>query len=220
VAGSCSPQDSLCFCLNAQEALDFNCLYANSPSDFKTQLVDRNRICHSEEGKMRSRIITLLAACLLATGFGSFLTANSASAATRYQICFGGSCLNAWNGGPLVKVYSSGAANNFFETYHNPNNGYYEILFLNMTPYGHDCVGDYNNNPNDAKAGLYSDCTAGSIAWGANFTEDTSHCGAGEIAFRNVHWGGWLAPAGLSNGSQFYLNNSSAHCFSVSTFLG
>jgi hypothetical protein len=186
---------------------------------FKTQLVERNRICHWEEGRMRSRIITLLVACLLATGSVSFLTANSASANTT-EMCFGGSCLNAWNGGPLVKVYQGGAANDYFEPYYNTNNGYYEILFLNMTPYGHYCVGDYNNNANDAKAGLYSDCTAGRIAWGANFTEDTSSCGAGDIAFHNVHWGGWLAPAGLSNGSQFYLNNPSKHCFSVSSFLG
>lgn len=163
---------------------------------------------------MRSRIITLLAACLLATGFGSFLTANSASASTT-EMCWGAICLNAWNGGPLVKVFSGGAANNYFEPYQNPNNGYYEILFLNQTPYGHDCVGDYNNNANDAKAALYSDCTAGRIAWGANFTEDTSNCGAGTMAFRNVHWGGWLGPAGLNNGDQFYLNKPSRYCFKV-----
>jgi hypothetical protein len=59
---------------------------------------------------MRPRTIAILTACLLSIGFGSFLTTNPASAqAGGDQFCYAGSyCLNAWNGGPEINVYTPG----------------------------------------------------------------------------------------------------------------
>ena len=179
------------------------------------QLVNRSRISHREERKVRSRIITLLAACLLAIAFGSFLTGNSASAATGPALCAGTSelyCLNAWNGGPYVNVYPRGAANDnfgFFPT----SGGNWVIQFFGSGQYYGDCVGDYNNNQYDARAGLWSNCTKGQGAWGVAFKLFTN-CPNNEFAFKNNHWGGWLAPANFNNGDPFYLNNPSEYCFS------
>ena len=164
---------------------------------------------------MRSRIITLLAACLLAIGFGSFLTANPAYAAGD-KFCFGGACLNAWNGGPYVNVYTGQGyvANDTFAVVTTAQ-GYKGLYFFGGGTFNDECIADYNNNSGDARAGLYGDCfDVGGVAWGANFTIVTANCGAGTEAFKNVHWGGYLAPAGNSNGDAFYLNSPSEHCFS------
>ncbi len=167
---------------------------------------------------MRSRIIAMVAACLLAIGFGSFLTANPAFAADRTQYCYGPYCLNAWNGGPEVNVYSPGVNNNSFDAFFSEGTGYWNIQFLGGGRYNEDCIGDLGNNSHDARAGLYSDCAAGNVAWGANFTAETQNCSSGDIAFHDNHWGGWLAPAGLGDGDAFYLNNPDEYCFTGSSF--
>jgi hypothetical protein len=154
-------------------------------------------------------------ACLLAVGFGSFLSASPAHAADP-QLCFGSACLNAWGGGPYVNVYtgSRSVANDQFTVVSTGR--YVGLQFLGGGGFNLDCIGDLNDSSTDARAGLYSDCAeAGGVAWGANFTESTASCGANEIAFKNVHWGGWLGPAGLANGDAFYLNKPTAYCFYV-----
>ena len=165
---------------------------------------------------MRSRITTLLAACLLAIAFGSFLTANSASAATGPALCAGTSelyCLNAWNAGPYVNVYPRGYANDNFG-FSTLSGGITIIQFFGSGHYFGDCVGDYNNNKYDARAGLWSNCFNGQGAWGVAFKLYTD-CPNNEFAFKNNHWGGWLAPANDTNGAPFYLNSPVKTCYSL-----
>jgi hypothetical protein len=173
---------------------------------------------------MRPRTIAILTACLLSIGFGSFLTTNPASAqAGGDQFCYAGSyCLNAWNGGPEINVYTPGVNNDSFTTIQN-SAGYWNFQFTNIegSSYG-DCIGDYGNSSTDARAGLDSDCANGDIPWGANFTAVTQNCPGGEEAYHNVHWGGWLAPSttGLEDGDPFYLNNADEFCYSETFFVG
>jgi len=170
---------------------------------------------------VRKRIITLLTACLLAITAGSFLTANTASATTGVQFCDVLQCLNAWNGGPYVNTYGPRVANDFFNLTINtlPDPGYRVIQYLGPGSYHGDCISDYNNSSTDARAGLY-DCSRGGYPWGSKF--EVANCPSGALAFYDIHWNGWLAPAGPGNGKGFYLNNPTEHCFDISefTFLG
>jgi hypothetical protein len=163
------------------------------------------------------RIIAMLASCLLTIGFGSFLAASPSFASGGFQYCSTGtSCLNSWNGGPEVNAYSLGdAANNSFDAVLDENTQSWNIQFVGSGNYKADCIGDLGNNSQDARAGLYSDCKTGTVAWGANFMRDTSACPPGQMAFRNNHWGGWLGPSGLTAGDVFYLNQASIVCFGV-----
>jgi hypothetical protein len=74
------------------------------------------------------------------------------------------------------------------------------------------CIGDYLNNPNDARASLSSGCGS-NVGWGVNFT--SGFCTGGGVWFKNNHWHGYLGPAGTFNGAQFYLNNATPWCFKV-----
>ena len=165
---------------------------------------------------MRSRITTYSQRVCSPFGFGSFLTANSASA-TEGAFCLGTSglyCLNAWNGGPDVNVYSNGALNDTFNLYFA--SGGNVVLQAYPSPpnkYSGDCIGNSNNNQYIARAGLWSNCTTGGQgAWGVAF-KLYLNCPNNEFAFKNNHWGGWLAPANFSNGAPFYLNNPTEYCF-------
>jgi hypothetical protein len=130
------------------------------------------------------------------------------------QYCTTGTwCLNAWSGGPYVNTYQIGAANNSFFAFYNSDTGYENIEFTGNGSYSFECVSDYGNSSTDARVGLSGDCQEDSIAWGANFDEDS--CGDGGEAFYNVHWGGWLGPESLSKGVGFYLNKPSEYCFTV-----
>jgi hypothetical protein len=171
---------------------------------------------------MRFRITAMLTACLVAIGFGSFLTAAPSFAqAGGDQFCFSTSyCINAWNGGPYIDVYGPNVANNVFSLVQNGN--YWDLQFTNTASgsYG-ECIGDYGNSSTNARAALDSDdCAAGQIAWGANFTTPTAGCPPGEFALRNVHWGGYLGPStsGLGNGDAFYLNNADEFCYNETFF--
>ncbi len=169
--------------------------------------------------EMRYRLLSLLTAFLLAIGFGSFLMAGSASAASGLEYCVGSQCLNAWNGGPDVNAYTVDVDNDTFAalvTGTLANGTYvYGIQFQAGTTYNGDCVSDLGNDSGDARAGLDGNCVDGDIAWGANFTVDYSGCPSGYFGFYDIHWGGWLAPASSGNGAAFYLNNTVEHCFYV-----
>jgi len=132
------------------------------------------------------------------------------AAAQLNQWCAGSSnlCLNAWGGGPLVKVYSPGVTNNNFQVV---GSGYDQLEFAN-TNY---CIADNNNNPSDAKAALSSICSDNPdvAGWGVNFT--SGFCSGGGVWFHNNHWNGYLGPATSSNGSQFYLNKPTPWCFKI-----
>jgi hypothetical protein len=122
--------------------------------------------------------------------------------------------INAWGGGPLIKVFNGAAANNDFTLIRNFS-GYFNLQ-LSSGNSSHDgqCISDSNGTSGDAKAGLIN-CTLSSVGWGANFTVETANCVGGGEAFHNVHWNGWLAPQNdnTANGTQFYLNSQTQWCF-------
>jgi hypothetical protein len=167
--------------------------------------------------KMRLRTITVLAASLLTISFGSFLTATPSFGQTDPdEVCTATSfCVNAWNGGPYVNVYTPGASNDTFYLMEN-GSGYWNLQYIDFLG-TYWCVGDFGNSSTDARAGLVmGDCTGGgAIPWGGNFTRVTTNCPSNEFALKDNHWGGWLAPStpGLGNGDPFYLNNTSEFCY-------
>ena len=83
----------------------------------------------------------------------------------------GYACLNAWSGGPFVKTYTGGPetsdTNQYFTVFQNDAiGGYTEVGFIGDSSYSGDCIGDSNNNPNLANAGLVSCGTAsGNEGW-------------------------------------------------------
>jgi hypothetical protein len=120
-----------------------------------------------------------------------------------------------------VKAYTGGLetsdTNAEFTVLHNPFTDYEEIVFIGDGSYSGDCIGDSNNNPNLADAGLVACGTAsGNGGWGTNLAYGTNGCPSGEAYFFDSHWGGYLGPANVGvNGSQFYLNKPTPYCFSV-----
>ncbi len=139
----------------------------------------------------------------------------------QYQYRNGGTAfINAWNGGPWVKVYDNYAVNNDFTVIQDPSTGYQMLKRTNGTG-GNACVGDAYNDPGDARASLDS-CgvpVGTNNGWGTDFLiASGSPCPSGDWWFRNVHWSGvdgaYLGPANnWSNGSNFYLNKPAAYCF-------
>jgi hypothetical protein len=120
-------------------------------------------------------------------------------------------CLNAWNGGPWVRVYEhTGTRNNNFEAIQEPGNGYWYIEFIGGGSWNGKCVGDAYNNVGRADASLDT-CPggSGSAGWGTNFNLVSNPPGGGQFALYDIHWQGWLCPSNnYSNGSPFYLNDS------------
>jgi hypothetical protein len=161
--------------------------------------------------RLPARAAAILAAAAAVTG----LTFSTAHAASGNQICYSNpigqhyACLNAWNGGPFVKVYTLGAGNNDF-TMINLGGGNVGLEDSGDNPWASNCVGDAYNDQNHADTSLDA-CGSG---WGTNFTTSTSGCPAGWIAFHNNHWNAWLGPPdSYGNGSPFYLNKPNKICF-------
>jgi len=161
---------------------------------------------------MKARIFAIAAALTLAIGIGVGSSGSAyAQNVTGDQFCFNNFCLNAWNGGPYVNEFTQGVANNYFTVISNqPATGYVNLEFTgSRSPYEFGCIGDFGNSQTDARAGL-SPCGGGNVPWGGNFT--ATHCPGG-LAFKNVHWNGWLAPASAGDGTPYYLNSASEACF-------
>jgi hypothetical protein len=174
------------------------------------------------------RISRLVGAILLATGtvlaIGIPEASASASASGGFEFCDGNVCLNSWNGGPWVNVYTGGPDG-------TPNN--YFTAFCLDTPTGDcfiedtggnswhgKCIGDAYNESGQAAASLdgCGDGT-GNGGWGTNFKYVTAGCPFATAAFYNVHWKGYLGPpSGAVNGSHFYLNNPGKTCFAVDVY--
>ena len=132
-------------------------------------------------------------------------------------------CLNAWGGGPWVKVYTGGAnsVNNNFgvQTWTGLPGNPVQIDFEGTgsgTGQGwqFDCVGDAYNETGKADTSLDPCGLDGGAAagWGTLFNE--SSCGNGGYEFYNLHWKAYLAPPSHAvNGSEWYLNTKAAYCF-------
>jgi hypothetical protein len=140
----------------------------------------------------------------------------------QYQYSSGGyAFINAWNGGPWVKVYDDYAVNNDFTVIQNTHSGYQMIKRTNGSG-GNACIGDAHNDPSDARASLDSCGSPVGVnnGWGTDFLISSGYpCSSGQWWFRNVHWSGvdgaYLGPVNnFSNGSNFYLNKPvAAYCF-------
>ena len=178
-----------------------------------------------------ARGVALLCTMLtLAFGGSMALRTGAASASVNTQIsfqyCHGNACLNAWNGGPAIKVYSPGAANNDFYVYLylNYENGN-EAYSLEATidgpiggSYNGYCIGDAGNSSRNASAGLVPcwNAIGGTGGLGISFKIDNTDCPLGEMALYNIHWRGYLGPpSGYSNGADWYLNKPTPYCFST-----
>lgn len=159
------------------------------------------------------RIGVLAAAILLSIGtvLVTGIPEASASAPSGNEFCFGSDCLNSWNGGPWVNVFTGGPNG-------TPNNGFTLIGFgntVNIEDTGGNawdgkCIGDAYNDSVHADTSL-DPCGSG---WGTNFTLVTKGCAINAGAFYNNHWGGYLGPPnGAVNGSHWYLNKSTPYCF-------
>jgi hypothetical protein len=168
-----------------------------------------------------------VAVVLAASGFGvyqydSHKVPASHAAGDSFQYCQTeyAVCLNAWNNGPWVKVYSVGQQHNLFTLIAADANGDYGISYSGGGSWSGKCIGDAYNSSTNYEASLDT-CPGGSqeAGWGTNFHIDA--CGTGGntgYAFHNNHWNKWLAPAtgsnGItSNGYNFILNAQSPFCF-------
>lgn len=168
---------------------------------------------------MFKRITQLAGPIVLAAGLivgGTAIAAHaSVGSGNQYDQFGAGEYGDAWNGGPLIKDYRSQGANNDFTLFSwsdlsagfrlsngNPNDAY-----------DGECIGDNNNDQNDAKAGLW-DCSLGA-PWGARFTlSNCTYDGLAGYYVYDIHWGGYLS-WGTGNGSQAFLNNQTPTCLVV-----
>ncbi|HSW80601.1 MAG TPA: hypothetical protein VLG47_07530 [Candidatus Saccharimonadales bacterium] len=157
-------------------------------------------------------------AIVLASGVGLTVGSSTAFAASGSQYCTTTpyvACLNAWNGGPFVNVYTArGTTNNDFTVFQV--NGIWAIKYTGDNGAVGRCVGDANNDPNLAYTSLDVCPTPGdSGGWGTNFDVDPG-CGTGKVAFKNRHWpNGWLKPNANQNGAKFYLNGPTRVCYTI-----
>jgi hypothetical protein len=121
-----------------------------------------------------------------------------------------------------VKTYTGGPetsdTNQYFTVFQNDAiGGYTEVGFIGDSSYSGDCIGDSNNNPNLANAGLVSCGTAsGNEGWGTKIVYGTTGCPSGEYYLFGQHWDGYVGPPdGYVNGSDFFLNEPTPYCFAV-----
>jgi hypothetical protein len=133
----------------------------------------------------------------------------AAHAGSGDQYCYGNACLTALQGGPFVGVQlGSGLANNDFTLVYEPGTGNYYLKFTGNSSWAGHCVGDAYNLSTRADTSLDT-CPGsnGGGGWGTNLETTSAGCPSGQIAFYDIHWGGWLSPAyNYGNGSPFYLN--------------
>jgi hypothetical protein len=162
------------------------------------------------------KIAAIAGALTLAAGMALSLS-QTAEAASGNQFCSVGPevCINAYQYGPWVKVWTSrGSTANDFTLGYDSTLGVYYLRFTGGGTWNNYCIGDANNDPNDARTAMGA-CPSGSNSggWGTNFYLDLSDCGSGAEAFQNKHFNGYMSPSGFSNGSQYYLNAGSPFCF-------
>jgi hypothetical protein len=150
------------------------------------------------------------------------ITSASASASGSFEYCIGYECLNSWNGGPWVDVYTGGpdgTPNNYFTVFCDTATGNCFIEDTGGNSWDGKCIGDAYNESGQAATSL-DGCGNGSGngGWGTNFKLITTGCPFATAAFYNVHWKGYLGPpSGAVNGSHFYLNNPRETCFATAS---
>jgi len=153
-----------------------------------------------------------MVAIVTATGLSFVATSGVASAS---QYCYiGDYCLNAWGGGPDVKVYTIGVNNNNFGL--AANGSAWNIKYQGGGAYNGYCISDYGNDSGNARAELISCGGGAGTPWGANF--DLLNCNSGGYlgyVFNNIHWGAYLGPVSATVGQPFYLNKPTGWCMQI-----
>ncbi|HSW80600.1 MAG TPA: hypothetical protein VLG47_07525 [Candidatus Saccharimonadales bacterium] len=166
---------------------------------------------------LKNRIVAVTTtAIVLASGLGLTVGSSTAFAASGNQYCTTGTvaCLNAWNGGPFVNVYTAhGTSNNDFTLgYINSTQSYY-LKYTGGGAWNGRCIGDAYNDPTINYTSLDTCPTeTNSGGWGTNFTISTN-CANDGFAFHNNHWNKWLKPGGSHNGDPFYFTSTTPVCF-------
>jgi hypothetical protein len=116
-----------------------------------------------------------------------------------------------------------GQQNNEFKII-TETDGDVELQFVGGGAWNDECIGDAYNEPGspptfsvNAETSLDPCGTNGAGAgWGTQFTTEAYDCVYGAIVFKNIHWNGWLAPAGYGSGDHFILDNGAPLCFTKS----
>jgi hypothetical protein len=163
--------------------------------------------------------ITMTFACFAAVGLGIIST----------QYCgpnFGNDCLNAWNGGPYVNVYTGGdetrdTNQHFMVIAEDGNQNAVEIMYTGSSSWNGRCIGDASNDSTKADVSLDACARPGQTAgWGTQMTWGTDGCPSGTVWIRDNHWNGYLGPPDNAvNGSHWYLNKPSKVCLAIWTDL-
>lgn len=168
--------------------------------------------------RFRGKAALLLATAGLLLGAGAG-AATAAYAGTGNEWCItagGAKCINAWSGGPFVKLYTGvgGGANSDFDLF-SSGNGHVVLRFTGNSGWAGNCVGDASNDPNQASTSLdQCDISGQHFGWGTLFDPASGSCPVNRVALRNVRWGGYLGPQDQNtNGSPFYLNKPTPWCF-------
>jgi hypothetical protein len=170
--------------------------------------------------KMRRlyRIGALAGAIFLPIGAVLATGTPEASATSGSEYCFFAptgppACLNAWGGGPYVKVEENAnpvIQNNYFKILYEPD-GNVELEFVGGGAWSGECIGDAKNLPGNADTSLDPCGTNGANAgWGTQFSLWTMGGGPSQgDGFYNLHWKGFLGPPSkFVDGSAFYLNKN------------
>jgi hypothetical protein len=172
--------------------------------------------------KLRKHAAALVtAAALTVVAVPAVMTAAPAYAGTGFQWCYeysGQACLNAWGGGPWVRVETSkGLTNNDFTLVYNHAYGAYELEFTGNGT-SDQCIGDAYNESGNGYASLDPCGFTGGAGWGTLFS--LGSCGSTARCFKNLHWSGlqgrddWLGPvSNWTNGSNFVLNSTGINYF-------
>jgi hypothetical protein len=172
-------------------------------------------------------VILLPISAVLATGI------PEASAATVTEYCVlntnGGTlCLNAWNGGPYVKVETSNnpvIQNNNFQVRYEAN-GDVELQFVGGGAWNGQCIGDASNEYGLADTSLDpcgSPSNGNGSGWGTQLQmqqwPSDGPCFSDQVAFFDWRWHGYLGPTGpgAANGTPWYLNKPQSNpiCFNI-----
>lgn len=164
--------------------------------------------------KPASKIILWITTALLACGFIAASATSAFAQGSGNQWNYRGGFINAWGGGPFVKVYQGGGVvNNDFTLINNA--GGWQLEFTGHGYSGY-CVGDAYNDPNNGYTSLdpCGGVGGGPAGWGTLF-DISQPCGKGEYVFHNRHWNGYLdVPQNFTTGDEFVLNNKTlADCF-------
>lgn len=170
------------------------------------------------------RVWVAICGLLSVLTLGTVAFAAPAFANTGTNWCLGstspGECINAWKGGPFVKLYTGGPTTNgdFLWDHGIALPAQYLIFGNTSSNWFGQCMGAAYNDPNNMQVSLdpcpgQNGGSGSGDGWGTHWVRHTEVCSNGWVAFKNNQSGGWLGPESEGNGAQFYRNKPSPWCF-------